>query len=311
MATLVHRLRAGPEPALNRLGRALPAAWQSAVRQARGLDAATLVADLFRSHAVDDYGLDPAAARRWLFLLERTVCRYFRLTVLGAEHLPPGRCLVVGCHSGVLPWDAACLMVALHRATGRFSRNAGDRLFGRFAPVLRVLAASGVVIAEAPALEDLLCRDELVLLFPGGAEDMRRPIWERYRVKPHKGFAPGNGGYVKIALRAASPIVPVAIVGAEETHMLLADVRPLARLLGMPYFPIVVSALPLPARLYVRFGEPIQLDLPPAAAGNQELVDRLNVTVHGRLQALIDDTRRRRRGIYCSTYEDDSGGDAG
>jgi 1-acyl-sn-glycerol-3-phosphate acyltransferase len=230
------------------------------------------------------------------------VCRYFRLTVRGAEHLPPGRAIVVGCHSGVLPWDATCLVVAIHRHTGRFSRNVAHQLFGRFAPVARFLAAHGMVMGEAARVEALLRREEIVLLFPGGAEDMRRPVWERYRVKPHKGFAPGNGGYVKIALRTQSPLVPVAVVGAEETHLLLGDVPPLARLLGTPYFPIVLSALPLPARLYVRFGAPVHLDAPPEAAADQAVVDRLNIEVRRALQNLIDDTRRRRHGIYWSSY---------
>jgi 1-acyl-sn-glycerol-3-phosphate acyltransferase len=247
--------------------------------------------------------LDPARARRSFCLVEETVGRYFRVQVLGAEHIPTGRALVIGRHSGVLPWDAACLVPALYRCTGRIPRSAGHAFWGRWRPVARYLEARGVVLGPAAELETLLRREELVLLFPGGAADMRLPVWERYRVKAHKGFAPGRGGYIKIALRTQSPIVPVAIVGAEEVHMLLADLRPLARFFGVPYFPIVASVLPLPARLYVRFGPPIRLDAPPDAAADQAVVDRLNAEVRAALQALIDDTRRRRRGVYWSSYD--------
>jgi 1-acyl-sn-glycerol-3-phosphate acyltransferase len=247
--------------------------------------------------------LDPARAAFAYSLIEQTVCRYFRMQVMDAERIPPGRSLLIGRHSGVMPWDATCAVVAIWRHTGRFSRNVGHWLFGRIPLVADYLRACGVVIGEPARLEALLARDEMVLLFPGGAEDMRRPIWERYRVWPHKGFAPGHGGYVKVALRTRSPIVPVAIIGAEETHVLLTDVPPLARLFGMPYFPIVLSALPLPARIYIRFGTPIQLDAPPEAATDQRVVDRLNLRVRRKLQALIDDTRRHRRGIYCSRYD--------
>ena len=299
------------EPRLSPLGRALPVVWQDAlVAQARGLGPAALLADLILSYPPDPYGLDPARAKQSFFLVEQTIGRYFRLQVMGAERIPPGRALVIGRHSGVLPWDAACLVPAIYRHTGRFSRNAGDALWGRFAPVARYLAARGVVLGPAAELEELLRQDEIVLLFHGGVADMQLPVWERYRVKPHKGFAPGRGGYIKIALRARSPIVPVAIVGAEEIHMLVANIQPLARLLGWPYFPVVVSVPPLPARIYIRFGEPLHLDAPPEAAEDQNLVHALNDRVRASLQALIDDTRRHRRGIYWSAYEGDGADDA-
>jgi 1-acyl-sn-glycerol-3-phosphate acyltransferase len=289
---------------LSPLGRSLPRRWGDALlRHAHGLDPLALLADLFLEHDADPYGLDPVRTKRAFFLVEQTVCRYFRLQTLGAEHIPPGRSLIVGCHSGVLPWDAACLVVAIYRHTGRFSRNAADRLFGRCGPIARFLTARGVVISEQERLAELLRRDEIVVLFPGGAKDMTRPFWERYRVRPHRGFAPGRGGYIRVALATGSPIVPVAIVGAEETHFLVKDVRPLARLLGLPYAPLVLSAFPLPARFYIRFGAPLRLDAPPAAADDQSVVDRLNTRVRHALQDLIDDTRRRRRGIYWSSLD--------
>jgi 1-acyl-sn-glycerol-3-phosphate acyltransferase len=249
-------------------------------------------------------GFDPVLTRRIFDFLSQTVCRYFRLHVLGAETIPQGRALLVGCHSGVFAWDATCLIVALHRATGRFTRNVGDRFFARLGPCWRLLEATGALIGERDAVEKLLGRDELVLVFPGGAADMLRPIWRRYRLVAHRGFAPGRGGYVKAALRARSPIVPVAVVGAEEIHVMLGNIPPLAAVLGVPFFPIVASAVPLPARLYVRFGAPIHLDAPPDAAADQETVDRLNREVQRALQALIDDTVRRRHGVYWSTFDE-------
>jgi 1-acyl-sn-glycerol-3-phosphate acyltransferase len=298
------------ERRLSWLGRALPPAMQEGLlARAGGLDLPALVADLFLTRETEDGGVDAVEARRSFFLVEQTVGRYFRTQVTGAEHIPRGRALVIGCHSGVLPWDATCLVPAIYRHTRRLPRSAGHALWGRFAPVARFLKTRGIVLGPASELEALLGRGEIVVLFPGGAEDMRRPIWERYRVKPHKGFAPGRGGYIKIALRTRSPIVPVAIVGAEEIHMLLRDIPAVARVLGLPFFPIVVSVLPLPARVYIRFGRPILLDAPPEAAADQAVVDRLNVQVRAALQALIDDTRRRRHGIYWSSY-DGNGRDA-
>jgi 1-acyl-sn-glycerol-3-phosphate acyltransferase len=300
------RFAHGAEPELTALGRLLPTSLQDVIqRQTKNVGLGGVLGDLFLTHPPDPLGLDPAVAKRWFFVLDQTLGRYFRPTVIGAENLPAGRCLVVGCHSGVMPYDAACLVLAIRKHTGRFARAIGDRFFGRHAAIERLLRACGAMIGEPAAVEAALRRDELVVVFPGGALDMCRPIWERYRVRGHRGFAPGHGGYVKAALRTGSPIVPVAIVGAEETHLMLGDVAPVARLLGVPFFPIIASPLPLPAHLYLRFGAPIHLPAPPGAAEVQSLVDRLNRDVRRTLQALIDDTVRRRRGIYWSTYVDD------
>ena len=252
----------------------------------------------------DSGGFDPALAKRVFSVLAQTVLRYFRVRVLDAGHVPQGRALLVGCHSGVFAWDATCLIVAVHQATGRFTRNVGDRFFGTLGPVTDFLRRTGVVIGERGAVEELLARDQLVLLFPGGADDMLRPIWRRYRLAANHGLKDGRGGYVKAALRTRSPVVPVACIGTEEIHIMLGNVPSIARLIGTPFFPIVASPLPLPARIYLRFGPPIHLPEPPAAADDQPTVDRLNRMVQGRLQALIDDTRRRRRGIYWSSYDE-------
>ena len=134
---------------------------------------------------------------------------------------------------------------------------------------------------------------------------MERPyLTQRYRVLPHRGFAPGHGGYIKIALRTRAPIVPLAVVGAEEAHVMLANLPRIARLVGVPFFPLLLLLLPLPVKLYVRFGPPIVLPGTAADANDQHKVDQLNAMVRRRVQQLIDDTVRRRRGIILSEYDE-------
>jgi 1-acyl-sn-glycerol-3-phosphate acyltransferase len=291
-------------PAPNALGARLPSAWlQALAARARGVGPTALLADLFLEQPPDRHGFDPVLARRMFFLLSQTVLRYFRVQAIDVANIPPGRALIVGCHSGVFAWDATCLIVAIYRETDRFTRNVGHRFFATLGPMTDFLRRTGVVIGERDAVETLLGEDELVLLFPGGADDMLRPIWRRYRLAGNRGLKAGRGGYVKAALHTRSPIVPVACVGTEEIHMMLGDVPAMARLLGVPFFPIVASPLPLPARIYLRFGSPIRFTEPPEAADDQATVDRLNRLVQRRLQALIDDTRRRRRGIYWSCWD--------
>lgn len=253
---------------------------------------------------------DDASTERWVRILRATLWRYFRPTVIGAENVPAGRGLIVGCHSGVIPYDAACLFVVINdaaQAAGAGARRPvfiGDRLWFRIPAVGRFLEREGVVLGRPDLLEQALRDERVVLEFPGGALDMTRPyLTQRYRVLPHRGFAPGRGGYIKVALRTSSPIVPLAVVGAEETHVLLGNVGPLARVTGIPIAPLLLFPLPLPAKLYLRFGRPIELPGTPEDAEDQRKVDRWNDMVRRRVQRLIDDTVRRRHGIIVSHYE--------
>jgi 1-acyl-sn-glycerol-3-phosphate acyltransferase len=250
-------------------------------------------------------GFDAAATARWLGYVRSTLWPYFRPRVIGTEHLPKGRALIVGCHSGVIPYDAACTLVAIHDATKRFSRAIGDNLFGQIGLVQDFLRRQGAVVGRPEVVARQLRAGNYVLVFPGGARDMERPyLTQRYRVLPHRGFAPGHGGYIKIALRTRSPIVPLAVVGAEEAHVMLGNVPPIARVLGVPFFPLLLFPLPLPVKLYIRFGPPIVLPGTAADANDQVKVDQLNKMVRRQVQHLIDDTVRRRRGVILSAYDE-------
>lgn len=302
----MHSPETMPAPRLNRLGRALPPAWQRAIlARSRGLDLRSLASDLLLDYPLDEGGFDPLSTKREFFLIEQILGRYFRVTTMGAEHIPEGRVVIVASHSGVVPWDAILLVAEIRRLTGRFSWNAGHEIWKR-SPFKRLLVSTGMVLGGREDFEALLRRDEMCMIFVDAGQGNRHAYYlesDRYHVKPEKGFAPGCGGYVKVALRTASPIVPVAIVGAEEIHYCLGDVPQLARFLRVPFFPLVASPFPLPARVYIRFGEPIRFAEPAEAAEQQPLVDRLNERVRTSLQALIDDTLRHRRGIYWSSWD--------
>jgi 1-acyl-sn-glycerol-3-phosphate acyltransferase len=293
-------------PRLNRFGRALPVAWQQAiVQRSRGLDLAAIASDLFLDYPRDGRGLDPVTTKRQFFLIEQILARYFRATTMGAENIPGGRVVIVASHSGVIPWDALLLVAEIYRLTGRFSWNAGHEIWGRSA-LKDLLVSTGMVLGGRADFEALLRRDEICTIFADAGQGNRHAYYlesDRYKVKPEKGFAPGSGGYIKLALRTRSPVVPVAIVGAEEVHYCLGDVPQLAEYLKVPFFPLVASLVPLPARIYIRFGEAIRLPAPPEAAEQQAVVDRLNEQVRSAMQALIDDTLRRRKGTYWSSYD--------
>jgi 1-acyl-sn-glycerol-3-phosphate acyltransferase len=163
---------------------------------------------------------------------------------------------------------------------------AEDQVF--HAPMLGTLMNRLGAVRACPE-NALRLLDELrpVIVFPEGIQGLSKPFAQRYQLKRF-----GRGGFVKLALRTGAPIVPVAIVGAEETVPLFGKLP--ASFLGIPYLP--VTPPPLPARWIIRFGDPISMgDLPPEAAEDlsqvQRLTERTRESIQGMLQALLKDRR--------------------
>jgi 1-acyl-sn-glycerol-3-phosphate acyltransferase len=161
------------------------------------------------------------------------------------------------------------------------------------------------LVAAHPANAQRLLRDEgrLVLVFPEGQKGTRKLFWQRYRLRRF-----GRGGFVKTALRAGVPIVPIAVIGAEEAMPIFAHVPLLQRLTGLIYFPInhafpqfglAAGLMYLPAKFKIRFLEPIELDgYGPDAAEDLELVRSLSEEVRQRIQSQVDRLISERTSVW-------------
>ncbi|GGN15699.1 1-acyl-sn-glycerol-3-phosphate acyltransferase [Actinoplanes campanulatus] len=216
------------------------------------------------SYEVDEFGFDPELAEAVFHPMLKILYRdWFRTEVLGIENVPlDGGGLVVGNHSGTIALDALMLTVALHdkHPRKRHLRLLGADLVFRM-PVMSELArAAGATVACNPDAERLMNSSQLVGVFPEGFKGIGKRFSERYKLQRF-----GRGGFVSAALRTGTPIVPVAIVGAEEIYPILADLKPLARLLGVPYFPVTptfpllgpLGLVPLPSKWLIQFCPPI------------------------------------------------------
>jgi 1-acyl-sn-glycerol-3-phosphate acyltransferase len=213
---------------------------------------------------IDEFGLDPDFIDRVLAPLLRPLARqWFRLAVTGVDNVPDaGPALVVANHSGVLPLDALMTALALrdeHPAHRRLRMLGGDVLFRP--PVVRELVRkAGATRACVDDADRLLAAGEVVGVWPEGYKGIGKSFRQRYRLQRF-----GRGGFATVAIRAAAPIVPCAIVGAEETYPMLANATAIARLLRLPYFPITptfpwlgpLGLIPLPSKWLIEFGEPI------------------------------------------------------
>jgi 1-acyl-sn-glycerol-3-phosphate acyltransferase len=258
-----------------------------------------------RSEEFDDFGLDPNFEQRVRPVTEFLYRSYFRTTVEGIDHVPAeGRCIVVANHSGAVPLDGLMLRAALrieHPQKRDLRWLAEDFVY--YLPFAGVfMNRVGAVRACPENAERLLEKESLVGVFPEGVHGIKKLFQERYRLQRF-----GRGGYIRLCLRMRAPIVPCAIIGAEESSPLLYRLEGLTELLGLPYFPVtptfpflgLVGLLPAPTKWRMRFGEPIHLDnYGPEAADDHVLVGRLSERVRSSIQAMLDSGLRERRSVW-------------
>jgi 1-acyl-sn-glycerol-3-phosphate acyltransferase len=213
---------------------------------------------------VDEFGFDQELTDSVFYpLLRRLYQDWFRVECRGLSHLPAnGAALVVANHSGTIAVDAEMLSLAIHddHPAGRYLRLLGADLVFRVPFLSEFARKSGTTMACDADVDRLLATGELVGVFPEGFKGVGKLYRDRYKLQRF-----GRGGFVAAALRAGTPIVPVAIVGAEEIYPMIADLKPVARLLGLPYFPVTptfpwlgpLGLVPAPSKWLIEFCEPI------------------------------------------------------
>ena len=249
------------------------------------------------SGPVDEFGFDPEFNSRYLLPVARFFYqRWFRVQIRGLEHVPAeGPALVVANHSGTLPMDAIMLQAGLHDehpAHRNLRLLSADLVYE--VPLLSALARKGGHIRAAPANADALLRaGELVGVFPEGYKGIGKPFAERYQLQRF-----GRGGFAATAIRAGVPLVPCAIIGAEEIYPMLGNARQLAERLRLPYFPITptfpwlgpVGMVPLPSRWVIEFCPPVPTDCyEPGDEADPAAVADLSGRIRGTIQRKLDD----------------------
>ena len=230
---------------------------------------------------------------------------YWRVEVEGIRNVPSrGRALLVANHAGLVPYDGAMIRTAIiaeHPKPRHARMLVVDWAFAMpFTNML--LVKTGNVLAHPDNAAALLERDELVGVFPEGEKGASKRFRDRYKVQRM-----GRGGFVQVALRTGSPIIPVAVVGSEELHPVMFDLQPLARLLRVPIFPItptfpwlgLAGLVPLPSKWFIAFGKPIDVSqFGPDAADDPRLVLELTEEVRAWIQDAVRRMLPRRRTIF-------------
>lgn len=288
----------GPLAALERLRGRTRSAMDTLVDSALGDDAARLQSMRTPTEGVDPFGFDPAVAR-YALLVSRWLYRsWFRAEVFGMENVPDGRVLLISNHSGQLPLDGmaiACSLL-LDRDPPRFIRSMVEKWTATLPFVSEFFPRVGQIVGVPENCLRLLEMDEPILVFPEGSRGISKTFAQRYQLQDF------GSGFMRLALQTGTPIVPVAVIGAEEQYISVSDLKPLAKLLGMPALPVMPQLLlpggflPLPTRYRIHFGTPMlfQGDEDDEDAVIEEKVAIVKSTV----QSMINRGLKERRSIF-------------
>jgi len=261
-----------------------------------------------RALASDPFGVDPALLQRTRPLSEFLYRCYWRVRTEGIENVPrTGAALIIANHSGGLPLDAGMIAaaVAIEHPQHRLVRF----LYGRFVAEMPVVAELfnrlGATVASVENARRLLKMGAVVGLFPEGVEGVAKSIWRRYELQPF------HSSFIRLSLALRVPIIPAAVVGAEEAYPVIGKLDrlgPLRKILNVPYIPVtplfpwlgVLGMIPLPTKLYIRFGAPLRYysDIRLRRPQHDTAVRKLAEQARRHVQAMVDELLAERESIF-------------
>ena len=253
---------------------------------------------------VDEWGRSENVRRLVRKAFDPIYRKYFRVEWEGLENLPAGPALLVANHAGANPSDAPEIMHGIEEELGRPVYGLADHLFKGIPGIGTAWSRAGGVVAHPDNAYRLLREQrQLVLVFPEGSKGPGKPYSERYRLRRF-----GRGGFVEIAMRAGVPVVPIAVVGAEESMPVITTLPALARVLGLPYAPLTANMLLfgpaglllyLPAKFKLRVLEPVHFDVAPDLPRYpRSRVMEEAEAIRQKIQETLYDMLRRRQSVW-------------
>ncbi|MDC0661929.1 lysophospholipid acyltransferase family protein [Marinobacter sp. SS21] len=239
----------------------------------------------------DPWGFNNESVKLGFSLSKHLYEKYFRVQASGVEKIPAeGPVLLIANHSGQLPIDGLLIGYALasRQENPRIPRAMIERFFPTVPYLGNLLNEFGAVLGDPINCAKMLANDEAVIVFPEGVRGSGKLYRDRYRLMRF-----GNG-FMHLAMKYRATIIPVGVVGCEETIPAIANIKPLAKLLGVPYAPVALPAI-LPAKVYLNFGDPMVFD--DAEIPEEDVTERVE-QVKAAISELIDKGLTERKRLF-------------
>lgn len=254
--------------------------------------------DRYRSLGGDPFGLDADTAKYAIMVCSFFHRMYFRTEVFGLENVPAGRVLLIANHSGQIPLDGAIIgsSMFLDLDPPRMIRAMVEKWASSLPFVSTFFSRVGQVVGVPENARRLLEMEEMLLVFPEGTRGISKPFNQRYQLEEF------GLGFMRLAMETGTPIVPVAVIGAEEQYINFGNVDWAARALGMPVFPLVPqfmvpgAQLPLPTKYRLYFGEPMRFHGDPD--DDDAVIEEKVWVVRQTIQSMLGRGLRERRGVF-------------
>ncbi len=257
------------------------------------------------SMEIDEFGLDPIFTAKAKVFFDLLYDKWWRIEAIDMHNIPSsGRALLVSNHSGGIPIDGAMIVTSIVKKhpVKRIARPLVED-FAYYMPFVNsFLIKTGSVRASQENAERLLEKEQLVIVFPEGIKGIGKPFKDRYKLQRF-----GRGGYIKLAIKTHSPIIPVAVVGAEEAYPIIGRIDWLGKIFGVPYLPTTlffpwlgpIGAIPLPTKWYIKYGKPIDMEkYSEHDIDDDILINRLSENVRTRIQQMLTEMLKQRKSIF-------------
>jgi 1-acyl-sn-glycerol-3-phosphate acyltransferase len=225
-------------------------------------------------------------------LILEIIRKYFRLEVEGIENVPVrGKAIIAPNHSGYAGFDAFMIGNEIRSRTGRIPRILAHHLWFIHKASSIPLEKMGIMEATTPNGLRLLSKNNAIILFPEGEYGNFKPTRKRYQLQEFK------RGFVRMAIKAKAPIIPTVVIGAEETHITLSQLKFTKYLIGT-VLPLPLNVIPLPAKWKIKFLKPIHLDYPPEKINDRDFIRQVSEEIQKSIQFAINLELKKRKMIY-------------
>jgi 1-acyl-sn-glycerol-3-phosphate acyltransferase len=270
-----------------------------------GKNIVATLASWYRGFGADEFGLDPTLVEFLRPFFQFLYYNYFRVDQAGVGHVPAkGPAILVANHAGALPYDGAMVHLAVYNNHAK--KRAVRFLVDNFAYDLPLLGTFinriGGVRASQENAQQLIEAGHIIAVFPEGTKGIGKNYDDRYKLARF-----GRGGYVRLAMRTRAPIVPLAIIGSEETHPIIWKSKLMAKPLGLPFVPFTptfpwlgpLGLVPLPSKWRIMFAPPVHFDRYTAKdAEDEDLVAKISDGIKSTIQRMLDEALAKRKTVW-------------